>query len=369
MNEKGFTLVELLAVVIILSLLALITSTAITKVVKDAKDDLSETQIQLIKSAADTWMADNLNKLPSSGSCGYLTLEDLKFYGLLDNKILDPKDNQEIPNDLKIKISSTTSESGKLVSAAEVNPESIDGCSQIYYPICTLASDSTVTGLNAGAKYNCKVDPNRDPYTFYVLTTLTDLNATSVNLIMDSNITINGNPIKEETPTDKGLVAWIGRTDYIASGGEAINYGDNGNNSKGPISAMNFLEEATKKWTNVNPQTISMYNDENGETYKLPKTYTINARLPYYSELESANAKTLYLIDYLHGKADANWGIVGRNSVTEVYGYWTLSSSSINTSKAWYINYNSILYEYDVSHNTGIGVRPVINVPVNTIEQ
>ena len=94
MNKKGFTLVELLAVIVILALLALLTSTAVTKLVKDAKNDLSETQMTLIKSAADTWIADNINKLPSSGSCGYLTLEDLKYYGLLDNTILDHKNSE-----------------------------------------------------------------------------------------------------------------------------------------------------------------------------------------------------------------------------------------------------------------------------------
>ena len=132
MNKKGFTLVELLAVVVILALLALLTSTAVTKLVKDAKDDLSETQMQLIKSAADAWVADNLTKLPSAGECSYLTLEDLKKYGLIDSTVLDPKNSQEIPNDLKIKISTSTSEYGNPVSNVEVNPENIEGCEAIY---------------------------------------------------------------------------------------------------------------------------------------------------------------------------------------------------------------------------------------------
>ena len=51
MNKKGFTLVELLAVIIILSLLALLASTSVSKIVKDSKSDLYDTQINLIKSA------------------------------------------------------------------------------------------------------------------------------------------------------------------------------------------------------------------------------------------------------------------------------------------------------------------------------
>ncbi|MBQ2946714.1 MAG: prepilin-type N-terminal cleavage/methylation domain-containing protein [Bacilli bacterium] len=152
MNKKGFTLVELLAVIVILALLALLTSTAVTKLVRDAKNDLSETQIQLIKSAADTWVADNLNKLPSSGGCGYLTLEDLKYYGLLDNVILNPKNSEEIPNDLKIKITTTTSTYGNPVTNAEVNPDSIEGCEALYSPSCIVIQG---TGTSPGDKISC----------------------------------------------------------------------------------------------------------------------------------------------------------------------------------------------------------------------
>lgn len=135
MNKKGFTLVELLAVVIILALLALLTSTAVTKLVKDSKEDLYNTQIALIKSAAESWGADNLLDLPDSGECSYLTLADLKGYGLIDSDITDPRNNEPFSDDLKIKITTTLSSYGKPVTDFEVNPESIDGCSHFYLQI------------------------------------------------------------------------------------------------------------------------------------------------------------------------------------------------------------------------------------------
>jgi len=351
MNKKGFTLVELLAVIIILSLLALLTSTAVTKLVKDAKDDLSAAQTQLIKEAADTWIADNLNKLPSSGSCGYLTLEDLKFYGVLDSTILDPKNSEEIPDDLKIKITTTTSTYGNPINEVEVNPKSIEGCSQIYYPVCTLATDSTITGLNAGAKYNCKVDPNRDPYTFFVLTT-PDKNDTSVNLIMDSNITSTGNPIKDPNPTDKGEVAW---------------YSESQNNSNGPITAMDYLQKATQNWTDANPQTINSFTNGSGEEFKMSKTYKTNARLPYYSEISDVSSTKIYLIDYLLGTNDSTLGITGRNNVSGIYGYWTLSSTGNSDIVAWVVYYDGRATHTAVASTGLYGVRPVINIPVNRI--
>lgn len=371
MNKKGFTLVELLAVVVILALLALLTSTAVTKLVKDAKNDLSETQMTLIKSAADTWMSDNLNKLPSSGSCAYLTLEDLKYYGLLDNTILDPKNSEEIPNDLKIKITTTTSAYGNPVSTTEVNPESIEGCSQIYFPVCTIAGDSTVTGLNAGAKYNCKVDPNKDEYTFYVLTSV-NANATTVNLIMDSNIRIDGEAVKEENPTEaqKGLVAWINNEHFLEMGGVQADW-DNSENLHiyGPITPIKYLQSATSSWTNVNEQTISTFTDHTGSTYKMTQTFNLNARLPHYNELSNVSSTAIYLIDYLHGESNEGSDTGEKNTVNNVYGYWTLSSSATDSSYACYVNYAGNRGSNSVKTANYYGVRPVITVPINRIIQ
>ena len=104
MNKKGFTLVELLAVIIILSLLVLITSTSVTKVLKDSKNKLSSAQIGLIESAAKAWSADNLENMSDTETCQYLTVKDLKLYGLLSDGLKDPKNSKDIPDDVKIKI-------------------------------------------------------------------------------------------------------------------------------------------------------------------------------------------------------------------------------------------------------------------------
>lgn len=371
MNKKGFTLVELLAVIVILALLALLTSTAVTKLVKDAKEDLSETQIQLIKSAADTWIADNLNNLPSSGDCGYLTLEDLKYYGLLDNTILDPKNSEEIPNDLKIKITTHASAYGNPVTNAEVNPESIEGCSQIYFPICTIATDSTVEGLNMGAKYSCKVDPNKDPYTFFVLTSA-GADSSTVNMIMDSNINITGEAVKSNSIEDKGYVAWINKIDYLSPqiGGSEAEWDeagvDYGNWNKGPITAMNYLQTATSNWTNLNSTKVDTFtvcsNDGVCEKKYMAKKYTTYARMPYYSEILETecdvtnNNCPLWLVDNL-------------SEISGLEGYWILSSIPSSADYVWIIDYYGNVIDEILQYNDVNGVRPVITVPVNRITQ
>ena len=132
MNRKAFTLVELLAVIVILALLALLTSVAVTTIINDSKKDISNTQYTLIKSTAEMWGSENLDKMPPQGSCSFITLQDLKDEGLINNSIIDSSTNEEIPNDLKIKIATTASTNGKSIYTYEVNPESVDGCKDIF---------------------------------------------------------------------------------------------------------------------------------------------------------------------------------------------------------------------------------------------
>ena len=150
MNKRGFTLVELLAVIIILALLALLTSTAITKLVKDSKDELYNTQIELIESAAKAWGADNILKLPGNGQCSYLTIQDLKNYGLLDTNLVDPRNNEEISNDLRIKITTTLNASKDgLITSYEINPEDVSRCNAIYEIYGDVNDDGAVDNTDS----------------------------------------------------------------------------------------------------------------------------------------------------------------------------------------------------------------------------
>ena len=97
--KKGFTLAELLGVIVILSLIALITVPAITDTLQNYKIKLCNTQLEEIISAAKTWGADNLVKLPSSeGQTKTVSLKTLSDYGYIDAVIQNPvtKENFEL---------------------------------------------------------------------------------------------------------------------------------------------------------------------------------------------------------------------------------------------------------------------------------
>ena len=63
MNKKGFTLIEMLAIIILLSVIALITYPIINNVVSDSKDEIYDKQISELVRLANTWVTKNTNKL------------------------------------------------------------------------------------------------------------------------------------------------------------------------------------------------------------------------------------------------------------------------------------------------------------------
>ena len=123
MNNKAFTLVELLAVIVLLMVIFLLVSPAIINVVKQSKDTVYNTQINTILKSAYDYTLKNTNSLPSLGNKSYITLGELKTVGLIDANIIDPSTSQLFPDNLVISISyvSTNSSYDKSIAMLEGN--------------------------------------------------------------------------------------------------------------------------------------------------------------------------------------------------------------------------------------------------------
>ena len=93
LNNKGFTLVELLAVIVILLAISMIAIPNITSSLEKNKNKLNDSQKKIIASSASLFISENKNSLHyynnfMSGSCcistdvlinnGYITSDDLK---------------------------------------------------------------------------------------------------------------------------------------------------------------------------------------------------------------------------------------------------------------------------------------------------
>lgn len=93
MKKNAFTLIELLATIVILSLLVLFTITTVSSQYKNKKDSLYDNQLQTIKLAAEMWGSENKSKLEkyNNTACVSITLGYLKNEGYIDSDIKNPK--------------------------------------------------------------------------------------------------------------------------------------------------------------------------------------------------------------------------------------------------------------------------------------
>ena len=99
-NRKGFTLAEMLGVVIIIGVLALLIVPTIEKSIKSNKQDLYDTQIKNIITGASMWATDNYKDLPVvEEDFVFVYLRDLKQGGYIDDDISDPRNGKLFPDD------------------------------------------------------------------------------------------------------------------------------------------------------------------------------------------------------------------------------------------------------------------------------
>lgn len=129
-NKKGFTLIEIMAVIIILAIIAVIVVPLVTGSIKDSKDKLYETQLENIKSAAKSYMInldldDEQNKIS-------VTIEELKKLGLLDKDIKDPRTDKDFDKCLTVEVE----KNGNIYEYKII--EDIKDCDEVGSVIMTL---------------------------------------------------------------------------------------------------------------------------------------------------------------------------------------------------------------------------------------
>ncbi len=103
--KKGFTLVEMLGVIVIVGLIVVIVIPFVSNVINGSKEKLYSQQLKNIELAAKTWGSENLAFLPKmDGSTVTIFLYNLKSDGFIVKDINNPVTGDSIPNDLAIEI-------------------------------------------------------------------------------------------------------------------------------------------------------------------------------------------------------------------------------------------------------------------------
>ena len=105
--KKGFTLVELLGVIIVLGLIATIVTPVIGNTIKTSREKAYESQINVIETAAKEWGVENIGELPDVGEVKIIGLSELINSGKLQNTtIMNPKTKEEMTGCVVIRYNS-----------------------------------------------------------------------------------------------------------------------------------------------------------------------------------------------------------------------------------------------------------------------
>lgn len=241
-----------------------------------------------------------------------------------------------------------------------------------YYENGTEIYYNPVTGKMCGdyKEENSKTGVTEGCLKWYIFND--DESKATINMILDHNTS--------------GNVAWASLEDYVENGGTEEDYGENGNNDRGSLTATKRLTEDTKNWKNK-ARLISA--DEvaeiTGATDKLNwSSQTASADAWFYLDgADGSDTKWQTQVATTEGSSKYAWLIentydckkygcnfedneqypYGNNDgVYYIAGYWTSNSEANNTANAWYVGYYNRLNSLEVSRNTNWGVRPVITL-------
>ena len=231
--KKGFTLIELTEVIILLGVLGLIVIPVITNVLNDNKDSLLQTQVKEIEENTEKWAYENLDVLPTvEGEEVTLTLLDLKKGGYIPLDLRNPKTNELFPNDMQIiiryenhkyivdvKIDTGTTtdhninknspimilngsvleylEMGSIYKEKSVSAKDSQGNSISNVTIQYLENGTEVASISSNSFktytviYTAKNTVNGEEFTSHVVRTVIVRDTTSPELTIPGNITIN----------------------------------------------------------------------------------------------------------------------------------------------------------------------------------
>lgn len=103
--KNGFTLAELLGVIVILAVVALIAFPIVSQSIDKNRQKLYQSQLDEIELGAEKWAYENINMLPTANNSTItITLLNLKESGFLPLDIKNPITGNLLPNDMTITI-------------------------------------------------------------------------------------------------------------------------------------------------------------------------------------------------------------------------------------------------------------------------
>ena len=151
--KKGFTLVELIVVIVLLSLISIFTFPSINKVINERKEKLYNIQIENIKASAESYI--NKNNLFSTNDKVIVTLCELKQSGFTDENIKDPRTGLLISDNSRV---IAIKDSNKYDFIIENDNDNT----------CAVNDKDLYEYIEVGSEYILKNDDNKYTITIYL---------------------------------------------------------------------------------------------------------------------------------------------------------------------------------------------------------
>jgi len=345
-NKNAFTLVELLAVIVILAIILVIAVPQIMNVIKDTTKASFESSAKMVASQVENQytVAQTLSKeFGITGSCmkEWAGLNETDYESCTYK--IDEDGNAKVTLIGKGKFKDLNVCAGTRSGATAVEGE----CKIKLIDVATISADLEVTSVHncatsgicePGTSFAIQVNDS-DVYKFYVISD----DGSEVTLIMNKNI--------------KNEVTWYNSDEGYAAG---------------PLNALRELRDSTSTWTNLQSLNINTYDDELGNDFTLGETFEMYARLPKYSELTKFGTKDA--TGFYGNLPDFLMENLSNTGDSDTNGYWFSTAYSENTAslvKAWRIDdlrseihCNEYLYGDNLYVDSEIywGIRPVITL-------
>ena len=108
--KKGFTLIELIGIIVILGVISFIVFPVVSSSIKNGKEKAYNEQVGRIIEAAKKWANDNTDLLPSDDEELYVNINTLVSSGFIkknkEGNLINPKDNTNMTGCVLIRYAS-----------------------------------------------------------------------------------------------------------------------------------------------------------------------------------------------------------------------------------------------------------------------
>ena len=412
MNKKGFTLVELLAVIVILSIILVIAVPSVNRYIKQSKEKAYKVQISELLDAVESYANMNNEILPENDDeVIKITLGQLKIEGIVKNDTKNPYNDKffddaltfiikkkgnrytyEIDEDT-IKVRETTNNSPSI---------KLTGNTVVYYSINSSYQEEGSSAYD----YNGKVisDVNVDSSSldmsvkgvYYIKYTATDSYGTTTtvyrNVVVRDGVVskvVSGevyyyNPVTNAKCTEASAVSTTGaktgcmRWYSILDNGTSekmtllldhnttasVVWASSDTNEDGPQEVLTQLNSDISSWNSAVKSTARLI--EASEIAQITDNPSWTAGADYYylhnnSTTEYTGSAGTNKYAWLFDRTDSCTSYGCNVADSSTWGYWTNTAYTKFTDYAWIIDSNGVLRYYQVVRSS-YGVRPVITV-------